>query len=81
MSDAFEESLREMLKSQPADHDDDACLDKVLKTANRRVGAGDLFTLMGRCLEALAIGLGRGANHLAPTSRQSCDTETSAENS
>ena len=71
MHDPFEESLRDLLKSQPTTRDDDACLNRVLKTANRQVGAGDLFSLMGRCLEALMIALSSGAPHLAPVSRAS----------
>ena len=35
MHDPFEQSLREMLKSPPSTRDDDACLGRVLKTANR----------------------------------------------
>ncbi|HAB65248.1 MAG TPA: CrfX protein, partial [Pseudomonas sp.] len=41
MHDPFEESLRDMLNTQSERHDD-ARLDRVLKTANRQVGAGDL---------------------------------------
>jgi hypothetical protein len=69
MYDPFEESLRDLLKSQPADHDDDATLGRVLKTANRQVGAGDLFVLMGRGLEAIMIALNNGSAHVAPVSR------------
>ena len=46
MHDPFEQSLREMLKAEPSNRDDDACLGRVLKTANRQVGAGDLFSLL-----------------------------------
>ena len=35
MYDPFEESLRDLLKSSSAEHDDDATLGRVLKTANR----------------------------------------------
>ncbi|MDP3816959.1 CrfX protein [Pseudomonas sp.] len=69
MHDPFEESLRDLLKSSESNHDDDACLHRVLKTANRQVGAGDLFTLMGHCLGALMIALNSGAAHLSPVSR------------
>ena len=43
MHDPFEQSLREMLKAPTSNRDDDACLGRVLKTANRQVGAGDLL--------------------------------------
>lgn len=69
MHDPFEESLRDLLKSSESNHDDDACLHRVLKTANRQVGAGDLFALMGHCLGALMIALNSGAAHIAPVSR------------
>ncbi|PTU73662.1 CrfX protein [Pseudomonas mangrovi] len=69
MKDPFEESLRDLLKAPPSEHDDDACLDRVLKTANRQVGAGDLFSMVGHWLEALMIGLNKGSAHLSPTSR------------
>ncbi|MBA1262147.1 CrfX protein [Stutzerimonas sp. NM35] len=61
MGDPFEESLRDMLKAQSG-HDDDACLDRVLKTANRQVGAGDLFGLMGHWLQTLLVVLSSGAS-------------------
>ncbi len=69
MKDPFEESLRDLLQSPATEHDDDACLDRVLKTANRQVGAGDLFSMVGHWLEALMIGLNKGSAHLSPTSR------------
>ena len=53
MHDPFEQSLRDMLNASPSNRDDDACLGRVLKTANRQVGAGDLFGLLGRWLPAL----------------------------
>ncbi|MDX5372425.1 MAG: CrfX protein [Pseudomonadaceae bacterium] len=70
MYDPFEESLRDLLKSSPTDHDDDAALGRVLKTANRQVGAGDLFGLLGRSLEAVMIAINNGSAHLAPVSRR-----------
>ena len=70
MHDPFEQSLREMLKSPPSTRDDDACLDRVLKTANRQVGAGDLFSLLGRWVQALMIALNNGSAHIAPVSRR-----------
>ena len=71
MHDPFEESLRDLLKtpSSPS-RDDDACLNRVLKTANRQVGAGDLFGLMGHWAGALMIALNNGSSHLAPVSRR-----------
>ena len=57
MHDPFEQSLRDMLQASPSTRDDDACLGRVLKTANRQVGAGDLFSLLGRWLPALMIAL------------------------
>ncbi|MEO4049285.1 CrfX protein [Pseudomonas sp. CAU 1711] len=70
MYDPFEESLRDLLKSSSSEHDDDAALGRVLKTANRQVGAGDLFCLLGRSLEAVMIALNNGSAHLAPVSRR-----------
>jgi len=69
MRDPFEESLRDLL-NKPSSHDDDACLDRVLKTANRQVGAGDLCGLMGRWLQALMVAFNSGSRHLAPVSRR-----------
>ena len=70
MHDPFEQSLREMLKAPPSNRDDDACLGRVLKTANRQVGAGDLFSLLGRWMQALMIALNSGSAHIAPVSRR-----------
>ncbi|MGV8842351.1 MAG: CrfX protein [Pseudomonas sp.] len=70
MHDPFEESLRVLLKSPAASHDDDACLGRVLKTANRQVGAGDLLNLLGHWLQALMIALNKGSAHVAPVSRR-----------
>ncbi|MFC3607365.1 CrfX protein [Stutzerimonas tarimensis] len=54
MRDPFEDSLREML-NEPSGHDDDACLERVLQTANRQVGAADLFALVGHWCEVFLI--------------------------
>jgi hypothetical protein len=70
MQDPFEESLRNMLKSASASHDDGVTLGRVLKTANRQVGAGDLFSLVGNWFEAFMIALNNGSGHLKPTSRK-----------
>lgn len=75
MHDPFEESLRELLNSAPSAHDDEACLGRVLKTANRQVGAGELFRLMGHWLQALMIAVDRHApaRPQAPRSPQRTD--------
>ena len=70
MHDPFEQSLRDMLKAPASTRDDDACLGRVLKTANRQVGAGDLFSLLGRWMQALMIALNSGSAHIAPVSRR-----------
>jgi hypothetical protein len=74
MHDPFEESLRDMLNSSSSSRDDDACLGRVLKTANRQVGAGVLFSLLGRWSEAMMIALNNGSSHVAPVSRQKNST-------
>ncbi|WP_178119517.1 CrfX protein [Pseudomonas sp. SCB32] len=79
MHDPFEESLRDLLKMPPEQPGDDLRLGRVLKTANRQVGAGDLFSLMGHWLEALSIGVTRGALHLAPVSRRAQNSAPSAD--
>ncbi|WP_371924849.1 CrfX protein [Pseudomonas sp. R5(2019)] len=71
MHDPFEESLRDMLRASRSNRDDDACLGRVLKTANRQVGAGDLFSLLGRWAQALMIAVNNGSAHIAPVSRRS----------
>ncbi|WP_372865938.1 CrfX protein [Pseudomonas sp.] len=78
MPDPFEESLRDMLKSGASDHDDDACLHRVLKTANRQVGAGDLFALMGHWLGALMIALNSGSAHVSPVTRRDSSASTNS---
>ena len=70
MHDPFEESLRDMLNSSSSSRDDDACLGRVLKTANRQVGAGVLFGLLGRWSQAMMIALNNGSAHVAPVSRR-----------
>ncbi len=76
MHDPFEESLRDMLKGSSSSRDDDACLDRVLKTANRQVGVGDLFSLAGHWFEALMIALNSGAANVSPRSRHSSPDRT-----
>lgn len=70
MHDPFEESLRDMLKASSSPRDDDACLGRVLKTANRQVGAGVLFGLMGRWTQAMMIAVNSGSAHVSPVSRR-----------
>ncbi|WXL27864.1 CrfX protein [Ectopseudomonas mendocina] len=76
MHDPFEESLRDLLNSSSSVRDDDACLNRVLKTANRQVGAGDMFSLMGNCLSAIMIALNNGSAHVAPVSRRKSTRRT-----
>jgi hypothetical protein len=70
MVDPFEESLRDMLNASSSTRDHDASLGRVLKTANRQVGAQDLFSLMGRWLQACMIAVNNGSGHVAPVSRR-----------
>ncbi|MCH2341566.1 CrfX protein [Pseudomonas sp. NPDC047963] len=76
MHDPFEESLRDMLNTQPERHDD-ARLDRVLKTANRQVGAGDLFGLIGHWMQAVLIAFNSGAPHTSAVTRRHSDSRTS----
>ncbi|WP_017938462.1 hypothetical protein [Zestomonas thermotolerans] len=76
MRDPFEESLRDLLKVSPATHDDDAALGRVLKTANRQVGAGDLFSMLGHWFEAIMRALNSGSAHIAPVSRRTSSDRT-----
>ncbi|TBU97633.1 CrfX protein [Phytopseudomonas dryadis] len=77
MHDPFEESLRDLLKSPSSSRDDDACLHRVLKTANRQVGAGDLFGLMGHWAGALMLALNSGSPHVTPVSRRHSSARSS----
>jgi hypothetical protein len=74
MHDPFEESLRDMLNSSSSSRDDKACLGRVLKTANRQVGAGVLFSLLGHWSKALMIAVNNGSAHVAPVSRRAAST-------
>ena len=71
MQDPFEQSLRDMLKTSDAQAYNDVSLDKVLKKANRQLGAGAVFSLFGRALESVLIGLSSGSEHLKPVSNLS----------
>lgn len=70
MHDPFEDSLRALMKAPHDERDDNATLNRVLKTANRQVGAGDLFSMIGNWGSALMIALNSGSNHVKPTSRR-----------
>ncbi len=71
MHDPFEQSLRDMLKTPETDIHNNDSVDKVLKKANRQLGAGAVFTLFGRALESVMIGLSNGSEHLKPVSNLS----------
>lgn len=73
MRDPFEESLRDMLNAESS-HDDNACLDRVLKTANRQVGAGDLFGLMGNWLQTILIAVNGGTGQAPAVTRRHSST-------
>ncbi|WP_217473846.1 CrfX protein [Stutzerimonas stutzeri] len=75
MRDPFEESLRDMLNAQSS-RDDNACLSRVLKTANRQVGAGDLFGLMGNWLQAVLIAASGSAGRAPAVTRRSSSRTT-----
>ncbi|MGM3424008.1 MULTISPECIES: hypothetical protein [Pseudomonas] len=84
MHDPFEASLKALLNTpanaQDEEGDDQARLHRVLKTANRQVGAGALFDLIGRhWASALLLALGTGAPHLKPRSRRTARSESSPE--
>ncbi|APQ14578.1 hypothetical protein [Pseudomonas rhizoryzae] len=86
MHDPFEASLKALLNTparpQDEEGDDQARLHRVLKTANRQVGAGALFDLIGRhWVSALLMALGNGAPHLKPRSRRSGRTGPSSRRS
>lgn len=68
-NDSFERSLREMLKQAPVSRDEDATLERVLKTANRQVGVSSVFTALGRAFYAVLLGLSKGSSHIQPVSR------------
>jgi hypothetical protein len=48
----------------------------VLKTANRQVGAGDLFSMLGHWFEAIMRALNSGSAHIAPVSRRTSSDRT-----
>lgn len=62
MRDSFESSLKELFNDQDSRSVDTSRLDRVLKKANRQVGAADLFGLLGCWFEALMLALHSGTN-------------------
>lgn len=62
MRDSFESSLKELFNEQESGGVDKSRLDRVLKTANRQVGAVDLLGLLGCWFEALMLALHSGTN-------------------
>jgi len=69
-NERFEQSLRELLQKDSTEQQDvDAALERVLKTANRQVGVGALFTMFGRAFYSVVLGLINGSDHLKPVSR------------
>jgi hypothetical protein len=76
MHDPFEQSLRELLNTASSDRDDDACLGRVLKTANRQIGAGEMFSMIGHWLGATMLAISKGSPHLAPVSRRHLSRST-----
>lgn len=85
--DAFEQTLGELFKEgqgpTPTGNEQKK-LKKVLKRANRQVGASALFSLFGRALEASVIALHSGSAHIRPvtasakTTRGQTETGTDA---
>lgn len=75
MQDPFEQSLRELMNAPSDTRDDHEALGRVLKTANRRVGAGELFSLTGHWCEAIMIALNTKArrSNVRPRAGESTD--------
>lgn len=67
--DPFEQSLRELLRDSGRAPNEHAAIERVLKTANRQIGVGALFALLGRGFFAVLLGLNSAAPHLKPVSR------------
>lgn len=76
MRDPFEESLRHLLcgdAADPADGqrlDHGQRLDRVLRTAKRQIGVGELFRLPAHWLEALLVGLNAGSSRPMSATRR-----------
>lgn len=67
--DPFEQSLRQLLRDEPPQPDQRTAIKRVLRTANRQVGTGALFSLLGRGFLGLLLGLNHASAHLKPVSR------------
>lgn len=72
MSDALEESLRDLL-NRPDAEGEDARLARVLRRANRQVGLGDLFGLVGNWHQVLLIAMSGGSSRVAAIARRRND--------
>ncbi len=79
MNDPFEESLRDLLNARATEHDDEVTLGRVLKTANRQVGAAELFGLAGHWFEAVMLALNSGGKHISPVSSRTASLQRSAD--
>lgn len=55
MQDPFESSLKSLFNDEPEASLDDARLNRVLKTANRQIGVGALFRLLGYWFDTLML--------------------------
>ena len=77
MQDPFEESLRNMLRSSEGEHDDARTLNRVLRTANRQVGAGDLFSLIGHWFRAIMLAIDSASDNLSPVSKKNTSQRSS----
>lgn len=67
--DPFEQSLRQLLRQSSEQQDERAAIERVLKTANRQIGAGALLALLGRSFYSVLLGLNSASAHLRPVSR------------
>lgn len=80
MHDPFEESLRRMLRDDLDGADGEQRLGRVLKTAKRQVGIGELIMMPGHWFEALLCGLGAtGPRPMSVTRRLSPSRDAAAE--
>jgi hypothetical protein len=48
----------------------------VLKTANRQIGAGEMFSLIGHWFGATVLAVSKGSPHLSPVSRRISSSST-----
>lgn len=79
--DPFEQSLRQLLREQSGQQDEREAIERVLKTANRQIGAGALFVLLGRAFYGLMLGLNSAAANLKPVSRLQVQDDNEQPNS